>query len=209
MTSWRDLEVFLALLPRSSTAERMNPYTSTWTGITPGDGPEHFHLVLLDNGRTSALADRTGRHAYGSPYPGPIGAIISPQLRGVTSPVDASLPYASTLCGACYEVCPVAINIPEALVHLRATVVDAKREKNFSPERAVFTLSGRVLRSPRLLAAAQRAAAASGRLVFRSGRIRRLPPPLAGWTETRDAPAPPPESFRAWWSRTRGGSGGS
>ena len=101
LPSWRDLEVFLALLPRSSTAERMNPYTSTWTGITPGDGPQDFHLVLLDNGRTSALADQTGRqalrcircsaclnvclvyertgdHAYGSPYPGPIGAIISP-----------------------------------------------------------------------------------------------------------------------------------
>ncbi len=230
LPSWRDLEVFLALLPRSSTAERMNPYTSTWTGITPGDGPENFHLVLLDNGRTSALADPTGRqalrcircsaclnvcpvyervggHAYGSPYPGPIGAIISPQLRGVTSPADASLPYASTLCGACYEVCPVAINIPEALVHLRARVVDAKREKTFSTERAVFTLSGRVLRSPRLLAAAQRAAAAGGKLVARSGRIRRLPPPLSGWTETRDAPAPPPESFRAWWARTRGESG--
>ena len=228
LPSWRDLEVFLALLPRSSTAERMNPYTSTWTGITPGDGPENFHLVLLDNGRTSALADPTGRqalrcircsaclnvcpvyertggHAYGSPYPGPIGAIISPQLRGITDPVDASLPFASTLCGACYEVCPVAINIPEALVHLRAKVVDAKREKTFSAERVMFTASGRVLRSPRLLAAAQRAASASRNVVARKGRIRRLPPPLGGWTETRDAPAPPPESFRAWWARTRGG----
>jgi L-lactate dehydrogenase complex protein LldF len=148
--------------------------------------------------------ERTGGHAYGSPYPGPIGAIISPLLRGVTSPADASLPYASTLCGACYDVCPVAINIPEALVHLRAKVVDAQRDKRFSPERTVFGVSGRVLRSPRLLAAAQRAAATGGRLVARSGRIRRLPPPLNGWTETRDAPAPPPESFRAWWARTRG-----
>jgi L-lactate dehydrogenase complex protein LldF len=118
--------------------------------------------------------------------------------------VDASLPFASTLCGACYEVCPVAINIPEVLVHLRAKVVDAKREKNFSAERVAFNLSGRVLRSPRLLAAAQRAAGKGARLVARSGRIRRLPPPLRGWTETRDAPAPPPESFRAWWARTRG-----
>ena len=135
LPSWRDLEVFLALRPRSSTAERMNPYTSTWTGITPGDGPQDFHLVLLDNGRTSALADHTGRqalrcircsaclnvcpvyertggHAYGSPYPGPIGAIISPLLRGVTSPIDASLPFASTLCGACYDVCPVESTFP-------------------------------------------------------------------------------------------------
>jgi L-lactate dehydrogenase complex protein LldF len=227
LPSWRDLEVFLALLPRSSTAERMNPYTSTWTGVTPGDGPQDFHLVLLDNGRTAALADqvgrqalrcikcsaclnvcpvyeRTGGHAYGSPYPGPIGAIISPLLRGVTSPIDASLPFASTLCGACYDVCPVAINIPEALVHLRAKVVDAKREHHFSAERAVFGASGRVLRSPRLLAVAQRAAARGSKLVARSGVIRRLPPPLGAWTQTRDAPAPPPESFRAWWARTRG-----
>ena len=229
LPSWRDLEVFLALLPRSSTAERMNPYTSAWTGVTPGDGPEDFHLVLLDNGRTSALADhvgrqalrcircsaclnvcpvyeRTGGHAYGSPYPGPIGAIISPLLRGVTSPIDASLPFASTLCGACYDVCPVAINIPEALVYLRSKVVDAKRDKHFSPERTVFGLSGRVLRSPRLLAAAQRAASQGGKLIARSGVIRRLPPPLGGWTQTRDAPVPPPESFRAWWARTRGTS---
>jgi len=227
LPSWRDLEVFLALLPRSSTAERMNPYTSTWTGITPGDGPQDFHLVLLDNGRASALADHTGRqalrcircsaclnvcpvyertggHAYGSPYPGPIGAIISPLLRGVTSPIDASLPFASTLCGACYDVCPVAINIPEALVHLRSKVVDAQRDKHFSPERTVFNVSAHVFRSPRLLGAAQRAGSLAGRVVARSGRIRRLPPPLNGWTETRDAPAPPPESFRAWWARTRG-----
>ena len=131
--TWSDLEVFLQLLPRSSTGERMNPYTSAWTGVTPGDGPQAFHLVLLDNGRTATLADPTGRaalhcikcsaclnvcpvyertggHAYGSVYPGPIGAVLSPQLTGVED--NASLPYASSLCGACYEVCPVAIDIP-------------------------------------------------------------------------------------------------
>ena len=229
LPSWRDLEVFLALLPRSSTAERMNPYTSMWTGLHPGDGPSAFHLVLLDNERTSALADTIGRqalrcircsaclnvcpvyervggHAYGSPYPGPIGAIITPQLRGVTSPIDASLPYASTLCGACYEVCPVAINIPEALVHLRAEVVDAKRSTAFQPERIVMGATSWILRSGRRLGLAQRAASASRVLIGRSGRIRRLPPPLSGWTKTRDAPAPPPESFRAWWARTHGGA---
>ena len=95
---------------------------------------------------------------------------------------------------------------PPAPTATVAVEVDPAPEvKTFSAERAVFSLSGRVLRSPRLLAAAQRAGALGGRLVARSGRIRRLPPPLSGWTETRDAPAPPPESFRAWWARTRGG----
>ena len=229
LPAWRDLEVFLALLPRSSTAERMNPYTSTWTGVRPGDGPREFHLVLLDNGRTSALADTVGRqalrcircsaclnvcpvyervggHAYGSPYPGPIGAIITPQLRGVTSPIDASLPYASTLCGACYEVCPVAINIPEALVHLRGEVVEAQRSSPLHAERIVMGLAAWVLRSGRRLGLAQRAASASRVLIGRSGRIRRLPPPLNAWTKTRDAPAPPAESFRVWWARTHGGA---
>jgi L-lactate dehydrogenase complex protein LldF len=219
LPSWRDLEVFLALLPRSSTAERMNPYTSIWTGVTQGDGPQAFHLVLVDNGRTDTLADAVGRqalrcircsaclnvcpvyeraggHAYGSPYPGPIGAILSPQLRGLDDPVDASLPFASSLCGACYEVCPVAINIPEVLVDLRAKV------SKHSAERRVFHLAAYVLRSPRLLALAQRLAGLSRPLVARRGRIRRLPPPLSAWTDTRDAPAPPRESFRAWWERT-------
>ena len=139
--TWRDLEVFLQLLPRSSTGERMNPYTSMWAGVHPGDGPQEFHLVLLDNGRTATLADprgrtalrcircsaclnvcpvyeRTGGHAYGSVYPGPIGAVLSPQLTGVAA--NKTLPFASSLCGACYDVCPVAIDIPSMLVHLRA-----------------------------------------------------------------------------------------
>ncbi|HLK02528.1 MAG TPA: lactate utilization protein B [Streptosporangiaceae bacterium] len=224
LPSWRDLEVFLALLPRSSTAERMNPYTSIWSGVTAGDGPQKFHLVLLDNGRTATLADRIGRqalrcircsaclnvcpvyervggHAYGSPYAGPIGAIISPQLRGMSSPADEALPFASTLCGACYEVCPVAIDIPEALVYLRS------QTRHHLSERSVFNVSAALLKSARGLGAAQRVGSVSRLLVARSGRIRRLPPPLSGWTQTRDAPAPPRESFRAWWRRTRGGSG--
>src|SRR5438552_1381206 len=152
--AWRDLDVFMQLLPRSSTGERMNPYTSMWTGVTPGDGPQAFHLVLLDNGRTAALADETGRqalhcircsacfnvcpvyertggHAYGSVYPGPIGAVLSPQLTGVRD--NASLPYASSLCGACFDACPVAIDIPTMLVHLRSRLVDAKRRRHGLP----------------------------------------------------------------------------
>ena len=152
--TWRDLEVFLQLLPRSSTGERMNPYTSMWTGVTPGDGPQDVHLVLLDNGRTAALADevgrealqcikcsacmnvcpvyeRTGGHAYGSVYPGPIGAVLSPYLTGVED--NASLPYASSLCGACLEACPVKIDIPSMLVDLRHRHVEAQRDASPVP----------------------------------------------------------------------------
>ncbi len=173
--TWQDFEVYLQLLPRSSTAERMNPYTSLWTGVTPGDGPQEFHLVLVDNGRTNVLADTVGRqalncircsaclnvcpvyervggHAYGSTYPGPIGAILTPMLNGMQS--GQSLPYASSLCGACYEVCPVKINIPQVLVHLREQLVEGAGSR--SPEHAVMALVARTFASRRLYELAQR-----------------------------------------------------
>ena len=164
--------MFLQLLPRSATGERMNPYTSLWTGVTAGDGPQELHVVLLDNGRTRVLRDevgrealhcircsaclnvcpvysRTGGHAYGSVYPGPIGAILVPQLIGIEN--AASLPFASSLCGACYEVCPVKIDIPKVLLHLRAKAVEAKGN---SPERALMRSIAWVFGGPRRLAAA-------------------------------------------------------
>jgi L-lactate dehydrogenase complex protein LldF len=223
--AWEDLEVYLQLLPRSSTAERMNPYTSLWTGVTPGDGPQEFHLVLLDNGRTNVLADeigrqalncircsaclnvcpvyeRTGGHAYGSTYPGPIGAILTPMLSGLDE--AGSLPYASSLCGACYEVCPVKINIPEVLVHLRGREVErasqgARARRRLVGEAATMRAMARVFGNRRLYEAAQR----SGRLaqwpLVRDGRIRRLPGPLSAWTEARDLAPLPRQSFRDWW----------
>ncbi|MDJ0385348.1 LutB/LldF family L-lactate oxidation iron-sulfur protein [Streptomyces sp. G-G2] len=225
--TWSDLEVFLQLLPRSSTGERMNPYTSAWTGTTEGDGPSSFHLVLLDNGRTDTLADpvgrqalgcircsaclnvcpvfeRTGGHAYGSVYPGPIGAVLTPQLVGIGSDNQSSadsLPFASTLCGACYDACPVKINIPEVLAHLRAKVVEAKG--GHTVEALAMKAAGKVLDSPRLFGAAQKAAALGGKVLARDGRIGRIPGPLHGWTDTRDTPAPPTESFRGWWRKNR------
>ncbi|MGW4298623.1 LutB/LldF family L-lactate oxidation iron-sulfur protein [Streptomyces sp. NPDC004376] len=237
--TWRDLEVFLQLLPRSSTAERMNPYTSMWTGTTDGDGPRAFHLVLLDNGRTDTLADEVGRqalrcircsaclnvcpvyeraggHAYGSVYPGPIGAVLSPQLRGTASEIDASLPYASSLCGACYEVCPVAIDIPEVLVHLRERVVEGgpavrdgnrvvlKPAKGHAAERAAMRAAGWALARPGVLRTGQRLASRT-----RGFRPRTLPGPGRAWTATRDLPAVPAEPFRDWWLRTRGGKDGA
>jgi len=222
--TWRDLEVFLQLLPRSSTGERMNPYTSMWTGVHPGDGPQEFHLVLLDNGRTATLADpqgraalrcircsaclnvcpvyeRTGGHAYGSVYPGPIGAVLSPQLTGVED--NASLPYASTLCGACYDVCPVAIDIPQMLVHLRSRVVEAKRASSRVPsaEQAVMASAAFVMDSPARWTAALRAARLGRLLGGRRRKISALPPPLSAWTGTRDAPLPPTQTFRDWWAK--------
>jgi L-lactate dehydrogenase complex protein LldF len=241
--TYADLDVFLQLLPRSSTGERMNPYTSMWTGVTPGDGPQEVHVVLLDNGRTRALADevgrqalrcircsaclnvcpvyeRTGGHAYGSVYPGPIGAILNPLLKGPgTDPQTDSLPFASSLCGACFDACPVRIDIPTVLVDLRAQVVDAHRSAEGhrhlpKPEAlairaASWSLSdsGRLAAGTRLMALG---AGVVGRMLPRrlpGGRraVTRLPGPGARWTGARDLPLPPAESFRAWWQRTGGG----
>ncbi|MEV8563283.1 lactate utilization protein B [Streptomyces sp. NPDC051917] len=220
--TWQDLEVFLQLLPRSSTAERMNPYTSMWTGTSPGDGPRAFHLVLLDNGRTDTLADTVGRqalrcircsaclnvcpvyeraggHAYGSPYPGPIGAILTPQLRGVHSEVDASLPYASSLCGACYEACPVAIDIPEVLVHLREQV--AEHGGGHRLESAAVKAATWLLDHPAAYSAAVRTAARTRRLHPRS---LPLPGAAKAWSETRDLPRMLEAPFRDWWKKQHG-----
>src|SRR5262249_7288592 len=133
---------------------------------------------------------RAGGHAYGSVYPGPIGAILTPQLRGLEN--AKSLPYASSLCGACYEVCPVKIDIPEVLLHLRA-----EAEKS-GVERAAMRALARVFGSERLYERAQRLA--------RLGRpvAAHVPGPLARWTKTRDLPPVASETFREWWSRERG-----
>ncbi len=221
--SWRDMEVFLQLLPRSSTGERMNPYTSFWTGVREGDGPREFHLVLLDNGRTDVLADEVGRqalrcircsaclnvcpvysrvggHAYESVYPGPIGAILTPQLEHMEG--GRSLPYASSLCGACYEVCPVKIDIPRVLVHLRGRVVDS--EPAWKPEKAAMRALYVAFCSRPRFEQAQRLARRGSKPFTRKGRIARLPWPMSGWTSTRDLPEPPEETFREWWVRERG-----
>jgi L-lactate dehydrogenase complex protein LldF len=218
--TFQDLEVFLQLLPRSATGERMNPYNSIWTGVTGGDGPEDFHVVLLDNGRSGILANektsetldcircgaclnacpvyrQTGGHAYGSVYGGPIGAILTPQLQDMKH--SQSLPYASSLCGACYEVCPVKINIPEILIDLRAQVV----EQGDAPlsERLMMKAAAYALESAGHLELAQKLGRV-GQLPFtRNGNIRRLPGMLGGWTEVRDLAAIPKESFREWWRK--------
>jgi L-lactate dehydrogenase complex protein LldF len=220
---WEDLGVMLQLLPRSSTGERMNPYTSLWTGVTPGDGPQAFHLVLVDAGRTLTLADPVGRealhcircsaclnvcpvyeraggHAYGSTYPGPIGAILTPQLHGLEQGAD--LPWASSLCGACYEACPVKIDIPKVLIHLRGRV--NREQGGPRSERIAMEVLGRTFAHRRRYEAAQRLARVGARPLSKDGRIEaRLPGPLKGWMAVRDLPAPPAQTFRDWWRATR------
>jgi L-lactate dehydrogenase complex protein LldF len=213
-----DLGVMLQLLPRSSTGERQNPYTSLWTGTAASDGPAEFHLVLLDAGRTAVLADRIGRqalrcircsaclnicpvyertggHAYRSVYPGPIGAILTPQLARLEA--GLSLPWASSLCGACYEVCPVKIDIPSVLVHMRGRVV---REAGVAgSERWAMAALARVFSSTRRYEAAQRALRL-GRAPLRAGTAAAvLPGPLRAWTGARDLPEVPDQTFREWW----------
>ena len=219
--SFEDLGVFLQLLPRSSTGERMNPYTSLWSGVTEGDGPQNFHIVLLDNGRTAALSNEIGRealkcircsaclnvcpvyeraggHSYGSTYPGPIGAILSPQLTGIESSDDpnGSLPYASSLCGRCNEVCPVKIPITDILLELRYQ--KAKNEPN-QVERAAFASLAQVWGHSGVWDKLVRMVALGRVLGGFNGKIETMPPPISGWTEYRDVAVPPKKSFRQWW----------
>ena len=247
LPTFADLEVFLQLLPRSSTGERMNPYNSLWTGPTDGDGPNEMHVVLIDNGRTRVLTDPFGRealrcircsaclnvcpvyekvggHAYGSVYPGPIGAVLTPQMRGVDTPVDRSLPYASSLCGACNEVCPVRIPLAELLVHMRHKVVEAKSRDKLGGtntklpamlgglhqphvESLLMKSTAWTMADGRRWTAATKAASTGGKVLgLRFNHLGPLPWPLSKWTDARDVPVPPTESFRAWWARERGGA---
>ena len=222
LPKWRDLATFMRLLPRSSTAERRNPYTSFWSGTTPGDGPREFHLVLLDAGRTEVLGDPVGRqtlrcircsaclnvcpvyeraggHAYGSVYPGPIGAILTPQLLGMHDANANTLPYASSLCGACFEVCPVRIDIPEVLIYLRGKTAHPL------PESAALKAVAWAMGDHRRFALAIRLARMGQGPLVHDGKITWLPGMLGGWTAARDAPPLPRRSFRELWKEAHGG----
>ena len=225
LPTWRDAEVIMQLLPRSATGEVMNPYTSWWTGVTPGDGPQNFHLILLDNGRSRVLADPVGRdalacircgacmnicpvyahvggHAYQSVYPGPIGAILTPQLLGAFEAGDpaAELPFASTLCGACYEVCPVKIDIPSILLDLRSQKVEQEKERGTLPTGfdALMKSTSYVLSSGRRMRLVESALPVARIVGGKKGRLVDLPWPVSVWTDSRDVPSPPEEPFRSW-----------
>ena len=229
--TWRDLEVFLQLLPRSSTGERMNPYTSMWTGVTPGDGPQEFHLVLLDNGRTAALADagrprgaalhpllglpqrlpglrahRRPRLRLGLPGPDRRGAVAAADRRSAARP-DDSLPYASSLCGACYDVCPVRSTSRRCWSSCAPSTPRRRATHRCRrAEAAAMAAAAWVMARPEpVRRAAGRAAGPAARPG--AGRIRRAAAAAVGLDRRRDLPAPPPQTFRDWWAAARPAGG--
>ena len=238
-----DLEVFLKLLPRSGTGQHLTAYQSLLTGtkrIRENEGPDELHIILLDNGRSRMLAhpitrqslacircgaclnacpvyQQIGGHAYGSVYPGPIGAVITPQLFGLAK--AAQLPYASSLCGACREVCPVKIDIPQLLLYLRAEITEGSRQQAGGRqqeelpfrrgERLAFKIWAAVMTRPRLYQWSGKAFRLLQRLAIRDGKIRkidgllgRLAPALAAWTSTRDLRPIESETFREQWRKS-------
>jgi len=243
-----DLDVFLKLLPRSGTGQRLTAYQSFITGVKKNaddEGPDEIHIVLMDNGRSRMLAhpvtrqslacircgaclnacpvyQQIGGHAYGSVYPGPIGAVITPQLVGLSK--AKQLPYASSLCGACREVCPVKIDIPELLLHLRAEITDGtaggaaanpERKRKFA-ESLAFRMYGFVWSGQLSYGLGIKAARIMQKLIVRDGKIgkasgfmAKLLPPLGVWTAWRDAPAVAPKSFREEWRKTLRSNGGN
>lgn len=224
-----DLAVFLRLLGRSGTGQKLTVYTSLLTGPRrPGeDGPDEMHVVLVDNGRIATLSDekmrealycircgaclnvcpvyrKIGGHAYGWVYSGPIGALITPEFNGIGAARE--LPFASSLCGACREVCPVRINIPDLLLHLRTKAQEqtATTPSSGPPrgERSSMRLWAWAMKRPQAYGAGARLARLGQRLYARNGWIRKLPVfPMSGWTEGRDFPALAPQSFRDWWKK--------
>lgn len=223
-----DLAVMLKLLTRSATGAPITIYNNLYGGPRgPGekDGPEAFHLVLVDNGRTEILASeeyretlrcircgaclnacpiyrKIGGHAYGSVYPGPIGALITPLMQGLDKYKD--LPQASSLCGACYEACPVKINIPKHLVNLRRDINRTGRNGFF--ERLVYKSWAWSLKSPFLFGViGQLQKWELRRRAGGSGWVKKIPAPGSGWTNIRDLPAPAKKTFHQMWKKRPAG----
>ena len=227
--SLEDLPTFLRLLPRSATGQRLTSYVSMVTGPrreSDEDGPEQFHIIIVDNGRSKMLADpklrealycircgaclnicpvyqKVGGHAYGWVYPGPIGSIVTPNLTKLQDSKD--LPFASSLCGACREVCPVKINIPRMLLHLRKNLVepnDGSKSSAGLPEILVAKGYKSMMKHPALIRLSNHILAAIQKPIMKQGVIRSVPiPPFSKWTRSRDLPSIPKRTFHEIWDK--------
>jgi L-lactate dehydrogenase complex protein LldF len=219
-----DLPIFLKVLARAATGQRMSIYTSLITGPRRDgelDGPEEFHLVILDNGRSRILAGplreslfcircgaclnacpvyrSVGGHSYGGVYAGPIGSVLTPLFDGLVA--NHHLPHASSLCGACQAACPVQIQIPDLLLDLRYQL-QTNTKSPHRREGIAYRAWARVLKRPIAYRMATWLATRTlGRWFRRTGWLRRLPGKLHGWTQSRDFPAPAPQRFRDWWQQ--------
>jgi L-lactate dehydrogenase complex protein LldF len=215
-----DLSVFVQLLARSGTGQKITVYTNFVTGPRGEgelDGAEEMHLILLDNGRSQLLGTefeealfcircgaclnvcpvyrQTGGHAYGSTYSGPIGAVLTPLLKGDEEAKD--LPHASSLCGACSEACPVGIPLHDLLLKLRNRQVD--RGLAGKAQEIAFKGFESTMRSPLLYKVSTKAGRAAQKPLLREGSVRPLPGPMSGWTNSRDLPPLAKKSFRELW----------
>lgn len=223
-----DLAIMLEVLGRSATGQKLSVYTNLITGprrAHEADGPDELHIVLIDNGRSKILGTEIaeilycircgaclnacpvyreiGGHAYGSVYPGPIGSVVTPALYGVAQWSD--LPHASSLCGACREVCPVRIDLPGLLLKLRHQSDEAgKTPKYLKVGLRAFRLAGM---HPALFHLGVKFASLGSRLIASRGWIKRLPGPLSHWTQSRDFPVFAKESFSTQLKKRRRDSG--
>jgi L-lactate dehydrogenase complex protein LldF len=227
--TWEDFTTLLQMLPRTGTGQSMGVYVTLFNGparADDSDGPEHFYLILVDNGRSEAYASEyaealacvrcgaclnacpvyrsVGGHTYGSVYSGPIGSVFTPVTQGKEN--AALLPFASSLCGACKQACPVDINIPDMLLRLRRDLQSQQEPiwklglKTYafgSSHPLLFQMGGKAASL-----ATRALASASG-----SDHLDTLPYPLNGWTDKRDFPPFAPESFHEWWAKNRGKAG--
>lgn len=223
--TWEELDVLVSLLTRAAVGQKLTSYITSITGTKlagESDGPEEYHLVIVDNGRSKILGTEfqsalhcircaacinvcpvyrhVGGHAYGSIYPGPIGAVLTPLLDGYEN--HQELPYASSLCGACTEVCPVKIPLHEQLIRHRQIIVEEQHETPFM-EKAAMKGFAQWASTP----TAYKMSAAMARTALKpwtkNETITNGPGPLKGWTDTRDFPAPSKESFRSWYHKRK------
>lgn len=224
---FEDLSIFLNVLIRSATGQKMSTYVSFITGPKRNsdlDGPDEFHLVIMDNGRSKILSHeetreslycircgaciyicpvykKVGGHSYGWVYPGPIGAIITPQLLGIDKAHE--LPFASSLCGACKDVCPVKINIPRVLLELRSRVISDRRVGAGFLLRIAVRLWRFTMENKRIYNLASQLSYFAQMPWIRHGRLTSLPFPFSRWTKKRDFPAVAKTSFRKQWKNIK------